>query len=502
MNAIASVPQHGATIQQMYTSAYSQSDKLPNINGRNPNSSVAQNPMSSRVKYSTIQGQRSPYVSPRRQVNKDGSLAPSAALAQYGRLLSPFEQEEIKQFNSSIWFVGPTARKLNAGEGKGKNFGYDDDKGRYKCVKNDHIYYRYEVLKGLGKGSFGDVVRAYDHKTKTTVALKIIRNEKRFHKQGRCEVKILDHLRRHDRDHSNNVVHMKDFFIFRNHLCITFEIMHSDMYSALKKDGFRGFKLPDVMSFAENMCIALKLLKAHRIIHCDLKPENILLKNNTTTDLKIIDFGSSCFDHERVHSYIQSRFYRSPEVILGLSYGTAIDMWSLGCILAELYTGQPLFPGHDEKEQLMYQMQVLGVPTTAVLAKGKRVASFFDAAKDMAPMFTHDKKGRVRAPGTRPLKVALGTDDPIFLDFLEKCFIWDPAERLTPGKAMEHAFIQNNQRAAELIPGFGSLQLDDESENQAPTNAIKSGKAKVAKKPRTHLASLASRLKARKSSKP
>ena len=59
-----------------------------------------------------------------------------------------------------MWFVGPTARKLNAGEGKGKNFGYDDDKGRYKCVKNDHVSYRFEVLKGLGKGSFGDVVRA------------------------------------------------------------------------------------------------------------------------------------------------------------------------------------------------------------------------------------------------------------------------------------------------------------------------------------------------------
>jgi dual specificity tyrosine-phosphorylation-regulated kinase 2/3/4 len=74
-------------------------------------------------------------------------------------MLSPFEQEEVKTY-SDIWFVGPSARKLNAGEGKGKNFGYDDDKGRYKCVKNDHVAYRFEVLKGLGKGSFGDVVKA------------------------------------------------------------------------------------------------------------------------------------------------------------------------------------------------------------------------------------------------------------------------------------------------------------------------------------------------------
>lgn len=463
---------------------------------------------SSRVKYSSIHGSggRSPFSSPRRQVNKDGSLTPSAALAQYGRLLSPFEQQEIKEFGSSIWFVGPTARKLNAGAGKGKNFGYDDDKGRYKCVKNDHIYYRYEVLKGLGKGSFGDVVRAYDHKTKTTVALKIIRNERRFHKQGKYEIKILDHLRRHDRDHSNNVVHMRDFFIFRNHLCITFEMMHCDLYSALKRDNFRGFKIPQIQEYAEKLCVSLKLLKQHKIIHCDLKPENILLKNANSTDLKVIDFGSSCFDHERVHTYIQSRFYRSPEVILGLSYGTAIDMWSLGCILAELHTGQPIFPGHDEKEQLLYQMQVLGLPSPSVLMKGKRTANFFD--DDMAPLVTHDRKGRSRAPGSRPLSTAVNSTDPVFLNFLEQCFCWDPSERMTPQEAMAHPFVAS-QSQSDIMSAFNELSIEasyevQESENLPPAN--KSGKMQKktpgsAKKQRTHLASLASKLHLRKSSK-
>lgn len=84
----------------------------------------------------------------------------------------------------------------------------------------------------------------------------------------------------------------------------------------------------------------MKLLRRVKIVHCDLKPENILLRSANKSAIKVIDFGSSCFEHERIYTYIQSRFYRSPEVILGIPYDMAIDMWSFGCILAELYTGK------------------------------------------------------------------------------------------------------------------------------------------------------------------
>ena len=90
----------------------------------------------------------------------------------------------------------------------------------------------------------------------------------------------------------------------------------------------------------------------HNIIHCDLKPENILLRKKNKSGFKIIDFGSSCFGDNKVYTYIQSRFYRSPEVIFGLDYTTAIDMWSFGCVLFKLYTGDPLFPGESENEQV------------------------------------------------------------------------------------------------------------------------------------------------------
>jgi serine/threonine protein kinase len=88
-----------------------------------------------------------------------------------------------------------------------------------------------------------------------------------------------------------------------------------------------------------------RFLRQHSLIHCDLKPENILLMQPQRSAIKVIDFGSSCFVNETMYTYVQSRFYRSPEVILGLQYGCEIDMWSFGCILAELYMGYPLFPG-------------------------------------------------------------------------------------------------------------------------------------------------------------
>jgi serine/threonine protein kinase len=369
---------------------------------------------------------------------QDGPLSPAVALVKFRRVLTEYEQNEIKKYQN-IWYVGPTARKIDGRENKGPNSGYDDDKGRYKCVKNDHIGYRYEVQKGLGKGSFGDVVKVYDHKTKTHSALKIIRNERRFHKQAQIEIKLLDLLRRQDKRNSHNVIHMADYFLFRGHLCITFEMMYSDLYAALKKGGFRGFTNKTLQAYASSLVTALRVLRRSRIIHCDLKPENILLKSPDSNELKVIDFGSSCFDHQRVHTYIQSRFYRAPEVIMGLGYGVQIDMWSLGCIMAELYTGQPLFPGHDEKEQLMYQMEMLGVPPLSLINQGKRSSMFF--TDDGKPLHMTDRKGRVRQPKSRTLASAIKTKDPAFHDFIWKCLTWDPNERMTPREAAHHEWL-------------------------------------------------------------
>ncbi|KAH8402809.1 hypothetical protein KR215_000279, partial [Drosophila sulfurigaster] len=234
--------------------------------------------------------------------------------------------------------------------------------------------YRYEMLKIIGKGSFGQVIKAYDHKTHEHVALKIVRNEKRFHRQAQEEIRILHHLRRHDKYNTMNIIHMFDYFTFRNHTCITFELLSINLYELIKKNGFKGFSLQLVRKFAHSLLQCLDALYKNEIIHCDMKPENVLLKQQGRSGIKVIiyyftlhtlnkyiymstttqviDFGSSCFESQRVYTYIQSRFYRAPEVILGAKYGRAIDMWSLGCILAELLSGHALFPGENESDQL------------------------------------------------------------------------------------------------------------------------------------------------------
>jgi dual specificity tyrosine-phosphorylation-regulated kinase 2/3/4 len=128
----------------------------------------------------------------------------------------------------------------------------------------------------------------------------------------------------------HNGVEMEESFIFRSHLCIVFELLSINLYEFLKKNNFSGVSLSLVKRFAVQMLMCLDFLHDNKIIHCDLKPENIMLVKEDRSKIKIIDFGSGCFEAERMYTYIQSRFYRSPEVILGIPYTTAIDMWSFG----------------------------------------------------------------------------------------------------------------------------------------------------------------------------
>ena len=122
---------------------------------------------------------------------------------------------------------------------------------------------------------------------------------------------------------------------------------------------------------------ALQLLCDMNIVHCDIKPENILLQNLHSPAIKLIDFGSACATTHQVHTYIQSRFYRSPEVLLGCSYGCAIDMWSLGAIVGELFLGLPLFPGESEYNQLFRIVQMRGPVPDSMICAGSLAHKFF-----------------------------------------------------------------------------------------------------------------------------
>lgn len=141
---------------------------------------------------------------------------PTMILKLFTTQLSSYEQSEILSY-SDVYYIGLGSRKIKNNLNSA-NYGYDDDRGDYKIVIGDHISYRYEILKILGQGSFGQVLRVFDHKEKQKLALKIIRNKSRFHKQAMVEIEVLRFLKEKDSKNSHCVVHLLDNFIFRKHV--------------------------------------------------------------------------------------------------------------------------------------------------------------------------------------------------------------------------------------------------------------------------------------------
>ena len=201
---------------------------------------------------------------------------------------------------------------------------------------------------------------------------------------------------------------------------MTFELLSINLYEFIKNNDFQGVSMGLIRRFAIQILHALKFARENQIIHCDLKPENILLKTANKSGIKVIDWGSSCFQDERIYTYIQSRFYRAPEIMLGIPYTQAIDMWSFGCIMAELLTGVPLFPGESEAEQLALIMEIKGVPEREILAISSRRSLFF--AEDGTPVIKPTARGKKPVPGSKNLVKVLDCDDLNFLLFLEGCF--------------------------------------------------------------------------------
>lgn len=367
-------------------------------------------------------------------------LSPRQAEVIYGNHLCPYEMQEMKEYEN-IYYLGSFARhKHYAVPTKPeRNYGYDDERGDYIVNIRDHLAYRYEIIKLLGRGSFGQVLQCRDHKTGRYVAIKLIRNKRRFHHQAVVEVKIMKHLTEADSDGRHHVVHMSDSFTFRHHLCVTMELLSINLYELIKANNFEGFSTTLIRRFAYQTLTCLSLMWQARIVHCDLKPENILLVHPRHSEIRVIDFGSSCFEDEKVYTYIQSRFYRSPEVILGVDYHMAIDMWSLGCILVELHTGYPIFPGENEQDQLACMMEVLGVPDRGLLERSTRCKLFFDSTGAPRPVVT--SRGQKRRPNSKSLISAVRSNDELFLDFVARCLTWDPERRLQPEAALRHPWF-------------------------------------------------------------
>lgn len=341
------------------------------------------------------------------------------------------------------------------------------------------------MLDVLGQGTFGQVVKCQNMANKEIVAVKVIKNKPAYLKQSMMEVSILDHLNNVvDRDDQYNLLRLKDRFMHKNHLCLVFEILSSNLYELVKRNNFRGLSTNLVRVFAQQLLDSLKVLKDAKLIHCDLKPENILLRRLDSPVIKVIDFGSACHELQTVYTYIQSRFYRSPEVLLGLPYQTSIDMWSLGCIIAELFLGLPIFPGTSEYNQLSRIIDTLGNPPNWMVEMGKTSAQFMEKYVDeygrkqfriksiekfSAEFKADEQPSKQYFPSTKLDEIIMNYPFPkpnmkpaeiekemqnraSLVDFVRGLLNINPFERWTPHQAAMHPFITESKFVAPFVP--------------------------------------------------
>ena len=252
---------------------------------------------------------------------------------------------------------------------------------------------------------------------------------------------------------------MIENFEFRGHRCITFPLMVINLSEFLKKNKVLDDKL--VKKFCQSLLLCLDLLTKNKIIHSDIKPENIMLEpKGSDFDIKLIDFGGSFYEHNKLvyKPYIQTRWYRAPEVILGAKIGMPIDMWSLGCILCELLTGYPLFMGEeDEGDQLSCIIELLGMPPQRLINQSKQARTFI-SSKGYPRYCTvttlpdgrtvlnggRSKRGKFRGPpSSKKLQSFLkGCNDELILDFIRGCLRLEPDVRMTPSIALRHPWVR------------------------------------------------------------
>lgn len=171
------------------------------------------------------------------------AMSPEAAQKLYQFNLTSYEKQEMMSYEH-VYFVGHHAEKRPTSPSNSTcNYGYDDERGDYLIQLRDHLDYRYEVLEVMGKGSFGQVLKCFDHRSGQTVAVKMIRNKKRFHAQAMVEIKILEELIAWDPEDKHNNLRMLGHFMFRNHLCIVSECLSMNLYEFIKSNGFQGFSM-------------------------------------------------------------------------------------------------------------------------------------------------------------------------------------------------------------------------------------------------------------------
>ncbi|XP_029161544.1 dual specificity protein kinase CLK2 isoform X4 [Nylanderia fulva] len=333
----------------------------------------------------------------------------------------------------------------------------DDEDGHLVYQSGDILANRYKVLATLGEGTFGKVVKVKDLQMDHVMALKIIKNVEKYREAAKLEINALEKIAVKDPEGQHLCVKMLDWFNYHGHMCIAFEMLGLSVFDFLRDNSYQPYPLEHVRHMGYQLCYAVKFLHDNKLTHTDLKPENILFvdsdyessynskKRRDTrrvkrTDIRLIDFGSATFDHEHHSTIVSTRHYRAPEVILELGWSQPCDVWSIGCILFELYLGITLFQTHDNREHLAMMERILGVIPSRMARKTK-TKYFYHGKLDW-----DDKSsaGRYVRDNCKPLHRYMLSDDEEhrhLFNLIQKMLEYEPSQRLTLKDALTHPFF-------------------------------------------------------------
>jgi serine/threonine-protein kinase PRP4 len=283
------------------------------------------------------------------------------------------------------------------------------------------------------------------------------------------EIGILEQLAAADPDDKKHLVRFHRHFEHKGHLCMVFENLSLNLREVVKRFGRDvGINIRAVRAYAQQIFLAASLLRKCNLLHADLKPDNILV-NEAHTTLKICDLGSAAPYNpaappgaDEITPYLVSRYYRAPEIILGMQPDPAIDMWSIGCTLYELYTGKILFPGRSNNQMLKLMMECRGKFPTKALKRAAFAQAYFDelgnfhsidkdklTGRDVSKVLNLSKPvkdlkarlGGTTGEGGKKMDDAQVKELNLFRDLLEKCLELNPEKRATPTDALKHPFI-------------------------------------------------------------